>query len=200
MSGYLCVSLRTFCQTTLISVACVQKTVKVVLGTGTGSIRATSDSRWPHRCTAERYPVISAFRDLGISDPGLLSVTSASDLGLCGSDFGLWGSDLGLYSVNSASDLGLWGSDLGLRGSDLRMCGSDIGLYSYNVTHHFRSTYCVKYRKYYAVYNSAWLIRFVFISGLCFIMILILYSSDGPAGWEPHTTLNPCVLDVGHKI
>jgi hypothetical protein len=51
--------------------------------------------------------VISAFRDLGISDPGLLSVTSASDLGLCGSDFGLWGSDLGLYSVNSASDLGI---------------------------------------------------------------------------------------------
>ena len=67
-------------------------------------------------------------------------MNSASDLGLYGSDLGLWlwGSDFGLFSVNSVNDLGLYGSEIGL-------CSSDLGLYSYDVSQRFCSTYCVKY-------------------------------------------------------
>ena len=101
----------------------------------------------------KRYPEISAFRDLGLSDRGLFWLPRP------------------VISAYAAVISALWGSDLGL-------CGSDIGLYLYDVTQRFCSTYCVKYRKYYAVYNSAWLVRLVFISGLCFITIFILYSSD----------------------
>ena len=40
----------------------------------------------PRRDMLARYPVISVYRDLGLRDPGLFSVNSASDLGLYGSD------------------------------------------------------------------------------------------------------------------
>ena len=180
---------------------------------------------WLHllyRHVWSRYPVISAFRDLGLSDLGLFRwlrpVISAyaAVISACAvviSACFLWPRPvISAYApVISACGAVIsacirwtrpvtpaYEAVISVYEAVISACAVVILAYIHMMLPSIFVQHTTKYRKFYAVYDIAWLIRLVFISGLCFITVFILYSSDGPAGRVPHTTLNPRVLDIGH--